>query len=418
MTLSDPDTQSGAPRKGLPGSGSFAGAIGSVVFDDCLSPLMVLKSDALEHNIAEMAAYCTDKNVLLAPHGKTTMSPQVFWRQLAAGAWAMTAATGSHVRTYRSFGVRRILLANELIDSAAIAWIADDIAAHPEVEFICYVDSTRGIDVLVRALAAAPQTRVDVLVEVGHSGGRTGCRSVEEARAVARSVASKGQLRLRGVAGYEGGIGHDREPATLAAIATFCAELAAVANAINDEGLFADDVDFVVISAGGSAYFDIVVEELSGLVLHGRPSRVVLRSGSYVSHDHGLYARISPFSGPRSRWNFRPALEIWGRVLSRPEPGIAYADFGRRDAPFDQDLPTPLTVRSVDGSGQRTAAGVTVAGLNDQHAFLTLPDQDPLAPGDWIGCGISHPCTAFDKWRSIPIVDETYRVVDLVNTYF
>jgi D-serine deaminase-like pyridoxal phosphate-dependent protein len=131
-----------------------------------------------------------------------------------------------------------------------------------------------------------------------------------------------------------------------------------------------------------------------------------------------MYARISPFSHPGSKWSFEPALEIWGRVLSRPERGVAFADFGRRDVPFDQDLPIPLTVRDAAGSNPRDAAGVTVTGLNDQHAFLSLPELDPLSPGDWLGCGISHPCTAFDKWRAMPLVDRNYQVVDDITTYF
>jgi len=32
--------------------------------------------------------------------------------------------------------------------------------------------------------------------------------------------------------------------------------------------------------------------------------------------------------------------------------------------------------------------------------------------------GISHPCTAFDKWQLIPVVDEEYRIVDVVRTFF
>jgi D-serine deaminase-like pyridoxal phosphate-dependent protein len=260
--------------------------------------------------------------------------------------------------------------------------------------------------------------RFGVLVELGHSGGRTGCRSVAGALAVARAAAASDRLRLVGVAGYEGSVGHDRAAETLAAVAAFCDTLAHAATAIDGEGLFDVGSGFVMLTAGGSIYYDVVAQQLAGLRLPHRPVRVVLRSGSYVSHDHGLYARISPFAQPGSRWTFQPALEIWGRVLSRPEPGTAYVDFGRRDVPFDQDLPIPLTVRSNDGAAARDAVGITVIGLNDQHAFLAVPEQDSLAPGDWLGCGISHPCTAFDKWRVIPVVDDDYRVVDTITTYF
>ena len=420
MTVAPPvsDTAAGL-LKGFPGSGAPADARGLGVFTGLPSPVMVLKHDALEHNIAEMARYCADAGVLLAPHAKTPMSPEIITRQLAAGAWGVTAATGSHVRAYRTFGVERVLMANELVDPVAIAWIAGDLAAHPDVRFLCYVDSVDGVRLLTRQLAdTPPQVRFDVLVELGPSPGRTGCRSVAEALAVARAAAAGDRLRVAGVSGYEGGIGHDRTPSTLAAVAAFCDLLGEAAIAIDSERLFDAGTEFVVLSAGGSVYYDVVVQQLAGLELPQRPARVVLRSGSYVSHDHGMYARISPFSHPGSKWSFEPALEIWGRVLSRPERGIAFADFGRRDVPFDQGLPIPLTVRDAAGGNPRDAAGVTVTGLNDQHAFLSLPEQDPLSPGDWLGCGISHPCTAFDKWRAMPLVDRTYQVVDDITTYF
>ena len=137
-----------------------------------------------------------------------------------------------------------------------------------------------------------------------------------------------------------------------------------------------------------------------------------------MAHDNGLYARIAPFAQPNARHHFEPALEIWGRVLSRPEPGLAFVDFGRRDVPFDQDLPNPLWVRNVDGSAPRVASGMRISEVNDQHAWLLLPEEDALKPGDWLGCGISHPCTAFDKWRYLPLVDDDYRVTDSVETAF
>jgi D-serine deaminase-like pyridoxal phosphate-dependent protein len=407
------------PDKGMPGVGSPGDLLGLRVFTDLPSPVMVLKREALEQNIAAMADYCADSGILLAPHGKTTMSPQIIQRQLAAGAWAVTAATGIQVRAYRSFGVRRILLANELVDPVSISWIAGELVAHPEFEFYCYVDSIAGADLLARTLSSAPSsTRIGVLVELGHNGGRTGCRSVTEALAVARAVAASDRLRLAGVAGYEGSVGHDRAAETLAAVTAFCDTIGHAATAIDGEGLFEGAAEFVILTAGGSVYYDVVTEQLAGLRLPRRPARLVLRCGSYVTHDHGLYARISPFAQPGSRWTLQPALEIWGRVLSCPGSGIAYADFGRRDVPFDQDLPIPLTVRNSTGADARDATGITVTSLNDQHAFLAVPERDPLVPGDWLGCGISHPCTAFDKWRAVPVIDRDYRVVDAVTTYF
>jgi D-serine deaminase-like pyridoxal phosphate-dependent protein len=103
-------------------------------------------------------------------------------------------------------------------------------------------------------------------------------------------------------------------------------------------------------------------------------------------------------------------------VLSRPEPELALLLMGKRDVPYDIDLPSPFAVRGPEGL--RDVTGMQVTELNDQHAFLRLPADDPLAVGDLVGSGISHPCTAFDKWRLIPVVDDDYTVVDAIHTFF
>jgi D-serine deaminase-like pyridoxal phosphate-dependent protein len=104
-------------------------------------------------------------------------------------------------------------------------------------------------------------------------------------------------------------------------------------------------------------------------------------------------------------------------VHSRPEPDLAIVGFGKRDVSYDMGLPRPLTVRGRDGV-VRAAAGMEVFRLNDQHAYLRVPPGDGLAVGDLVGSGLAHPCTVFDKWRSIPVVDDDYRVVSAIRTYF
>jgi D-serine deaminase-like pyridoxal phosphate-dependent protein len=174
----------------------------------------------------------------------------------------------------------------------------------------------------------------------------------------------------------------------------------------------------VILSAGGGAFLDLVASALVGWQARAARARVVIRPGSYVSHDDGFYAEIAAFAQPESQYRLRSALEIWGRVLSRPEPRLAFLDFGRRDVSFDQGLPLPQTVRDIHGRAPRPAAGFTLTALNDQHAYLSVPADDLLAVGEWVGCGISHPCTAFDKWRFIPLVDDSYTCVGTVTTRF
>lgn len=396
---------------------------------DFVFPLLVLREDALQANISAMADWCEASGVRLAPHGKTTMAPQIIARQLAAGAWAVTAATVAQVQAFRAFGVQRMLLANELTDRRGIDWLAAELSADPDFDCYVYVDSVAGTEILDEALRASWQglprqrpRRLPVLIELGLAGGRTGCRSVAQAVDVAKAAAATSTLRVAGAAGFEGTIGHDDEPATLAAITRFCRDLRSLCEQLPPP----DPPDGpLILSAGGSAFFDVVVRELAVCAGTGagqlKPA-VVLRSGAYVTHDHGFYARIAPRPGPssspgRSGPLLTPALELWAPVLSRPEPTLAIVCAGRRDVSFDQGMPVPIRLRRGDGQLPE-AAEMRVTALDDQHAYLEVPPGSALGPGDLVCLGISHPCTALDKWRVIPVVDRDYRVTDAIHTFF
>jgi D-serine dehydratase len=230
---------------------------------------------------------------------------------------------------------------------------------------------------------------------------------------VAAAVAASRSLRLAGVECFEGtasGLGEPLE-AVLRSVRSLTEEL-------SRGGAF-DHLDEVLVTAGGSSYFDRVVHHLANGWDLGRPVRVVLRSGCYLTHDHGAYEVNSPFGGRLPDWEpLQQALEVWGLVHSRPEPDLAIVGFGKRDVSYDMGLPRPLRVRRRGDGAERAADGMEVFRLNDQHAYLRVPPGDELAVGDLVGCGVSHPCTVFDKWRSIPVVDDGYRVLGAIRTYF
>jgi D-serine dehydratase len=173
-----------------------------------------------------------------------------------------------------------------------------------------------------------------------------------------------------------------------------------------------------VISAGGSRFFDLVAERLREPWPSDAPVQVVLRSGCYLTHDSGVYERTSPFAGEDADRRFHPAMEIWGSVLSRPEPELAILGFGRRDVPFDEGFPVPTKIRTASGETVRVEGRFAVTALNDQHAYAQVEADRSLEVGDLVACGISHPCSAFDRWRAIPVLDERNRVVDAVATFF
>jgi len=394
---------------------------------DFLMPLMVLRESALENNITSMASYCAAAGVQLAPHGKTTMAPQLLARQFEAGAWGVTAATVGQAQVFRSFGIPRILIANEVTDRAGLEWLAAELPADPEFECYCFADSLAGVSMLDDATrllssgnaSADDEPRLRVLVELGRLGGRAGCRTAEEALTVAKAVTEAPGLRLAGAAGYEGSIGHDDSDATLSAVAEFCRDLRQLGQQLS---VLPGCQDGYLLSAGGSAYFDVVIRELAVPPDDGAPQpTVVLRSGAYISYDHGFYERIAPGTRPaRPGPRFLPAFELWALVLSRPEPGLAILGAGRHHVAFDQDMPIPLQARPMGAEQTDSAlvADMHVSSVDDQHAYLRLPPKSPLGPGDLVCMGISHPCTTFDKWSVIPVVDDRYHVIDAIHTFF
>jgi D-serine dehydratase len=389
---------------------------GQNLFDGSfLLPAAVLLEEALTHNINLMANYCVEYGMLLAPHGKTTMSPEIIGRQIKAGAWAITVATAGQASAVIDMGARRILLANQVVDAGSLRQIDRLLQAHPDLELFCYVDSIAGLSILQEQLPATSRDRLRVLVELGFAGGRSGVRSVDDALDLARRIHG-GSLNLAGIAAFEGILDAGDLDATLALVDHLLARMAQLATAVHSEGLLSEPQP--IVTMGGSAYFDRVVRYLPA-ALAGTEFQTVLRSGCYVTHDSGTYEQLSPL-GHRATSNsrLRPALEVWAPVLSRPEPRKAIIGLGRRDASADAGLPVPLRVRNA--TGEMTAPGHDwrAVAINDQHIHLELPPDARLDVGQLMAFGISHPCTTFDKWRAIPIVDPQYNVLDVAHPQF
>ncbi|WP_344661670.1 alanine racemase [Catenulispora subtropica] len=384
---------------------------------DTSTPVAVLRSARLDANIEVMRRFCERAGVSLAPHAKTTMSPQLVERQLAAGAWGLTAALPAQVRLLWSFGADRVLMANELTDPGALRWLARELAAHAGREVLCYVDSVDGVRIAEQAFGEVPGApRLPVLIELGHDAGRTGARDLSTALAVAEAAAEAPHLAVAGVAGYEGTIGHDRGPETLERVDAFLTELRDFARVAAGRNLFDPDRE-PIATAGGSSYFDRVAHILGPVADDGL--RVVLRSGCYLTHDVGLYAELTPSATPE--WDlpaFQPALEVWTRVVSRPEPGLVLLNAGRRDLSHDAGMPVPLAAWRAPGTPLEVPAGAHVSALSDQHTFLRVDPSSPLAVGDLVGLGVSHPCTTLDRWRLFLLVDEDYDVIGGARTYF
>lgn len=383
-----------------------------------LFPVAAISAPDLDHNLTVVSRFCAERGVSLAPHGKTTMSPEIIARQLDAGAWAITAATASQARVMRAFGVERVLIAHHLVDPAAVRWAFDELAADPQAEILALVDSVEAVEAMERALSGRGEGRpIDVLVELGARRGRTGCRNIDETVEVANRAAASDRLRLVGAEAYEG-ILH-RPGGSFEAVDELLGGLRELVGRLDGRGMF-DHLDEIVVTAGGSAYPDRVVDLLGDQWAASKPVRLVIRPGCYVTHDSRHYEEFGPFGArppmadcPR----LRPALTVWSYVVSRPEPGLALLGFGKRDASYDVDLPMPAVVRR-DGRMEPLSGELEVFRLDDQHAYVKVAAGFDLAVGDIVGCGISHPCTTFERWRAMPLIDEHFKVIGAVRTFF
>lgn len=385
------------------------GALGWSLFDGRLPlPLAVLRRAALQHNLCWMQDFASRHGVQLAPHGKTTMSPELFRAQLDAGAWGLSFATLQQLRVGIASGVRRALLANTLVDAAELRALQALRRDDAELELAFFVDSVAQLRLLEQA--AGPGPRLDVLIELGLS--RCGQREHGAALELARRLKGHAQFRLRGIAFYEGLEASGDSAADAELVKTWSARVQRLLSAGEAEGLFEGQV---WLSGGGSALYDLVAPALNP---QGRYLGL-LRAGCYLCQDHGLYRRMGRQVAERlgDSEGLRPALEVWARVISCPEPGLAILNAGRRDLSYDQSLPLPIA-RWQQGGIEATPAGWTISALNDQHAYLRWTEGEGPAVGDAIALGISHPCTTFDKWRWMPVVDEDYRIVDAIGTCF
>jgi D-serine dehydratase len=409
-------TSKGIPGPGTVTPGSVAKKGWNLLNDDLHFPTMVLLDSAVEHNLKTMARWCEKNGFLFAPHGKTTMCPQLYKRQLEAGAWAITAATAQQAMVCIKFGIKRILIANQLVGRANIRSIASAMNADPALEITCVFDSVEGVEHVVGHLKGAESRRpLRALLEGGREGWRTGTRSLDEARQVLAAIRKHADvLEFSGFEGYEG-IARLEEGALvkeyleglIRSVDTLAREVPKPATPF-------------LFSVGGTSFLDYQHEILPPL--EGR-YRVVVRSGCYVTHDHGNYPAHVERAHRRGMGDeawppLRQALELWSLVQSVRDGKTAILTFGRRDAPHDGDLPLPLSVVRPGQTKRESLQGAKVVKLNDQHAFMTIPPGVELHVGDRVACGPIHPCTAFDKWPVIPLVDDDYRVIDLYCTYF
>ncbi len=392
----------------------------NVLAHDLPLPLAVLKRSALGHNLAWMQAFAKRKGVHLAPHGKTSMSPELFQLQLQAGAWGLSFATVYQAAIGVHAGARRIIIANQVVCDADFAALSALLKQHSDLRVWFLVDSLAQLALVEEWVQRQSQPQqFDVLLEIGIAGQRTGCRTLDAAVQLAHAMAHSRAVRLCGIACYEGGAARCDNAHDVNAVSDLVRRVTDVVRVCDAQHLFADND--ILITAGGSAVFDLVLPLLR-LQNLSKPVMGVLRSGCYITHDHGNYARFLALLEKREGLgnSLLAALEVWTMVQSVPEPGLALLTGGRRDMSYDLEMPIP---QQLAPRGARVASPVPahwkISALNDHHAFLRF-DPDGYAPqvGDRVSLGISHPCTTFDKWRWLPIIEDNGAISGAIQTLF
>lgn len=406
----------------------------NVLRGDMMFPLLTLREERMKQNLSTMRSIAEHHNVVLAPHGKSTVCPQLYRDQIEiGGSWGITAATVQQTHVVAASGVKNIIIANQVMGPANVANLVAIKKAFPETRIFSLVDSVETLGHLVEygAPKLSDGMRFQVLLEAGYAGGRTGVRTMERAVSVLEAILRESStVQLCGIEAYEGTINLDTPEETIEGVDNFldhCVEILEKAKSMDAFSGY----DEVLLTAGGSAYFDRVVAKFTEA--HSGPgTRIALRGGSYLTYDHGFYriklrdmerrGGVDGVDGPVDvTRDFLPALEIWSIVQSLQDPGMAIMSMGIRDLPYDLGYPTPLRqyrAGAVVGEFEEQNGVFEVTNSNDQHAYMSYNKGADIRVGDLFCFGISHPCTAFDKWDVLYKVDEAYNVTSALKTFF
>ncbi|MGR5296642.1 amino acid deaminase [Vibrio mediterranei] len=387
----------------------------SLIHEEVSLPAAVINRKQITNNLDWMQKFATHHGVELCPHGKTTMTPELFQQQLSTGAWGITVATAPQAEVAVYAGAKRVIIANQLVGRANMAIVKRLIMEH-EIELYCCVDSETNIEQLADFFEGTEFT-LHILIEYGVYGGRCGCRTRDQVKQLAKLLKRTKALSLVGVEVYEGVIQGD------------CAEQ-------NIRDFLYETIDIVdelaqasfierskpIVTGAGSAWYDVVSECFEDL----DKCIAIIRPGCYAIHDTGIYQRAQDKVLKRAiknqgiaceiGGNLESALEVWAYVISKPESDQAIIGLGKRDVAFDAGL--PVATRGFRNGQSIDISGMKAHMIMDQHMAVLVPNSLDIDVGDIVVFSTSHPCLTFDKWRYICVSDSEGQVSHLIETYF
>ena len=387
-------------------------------------PLLSLDLTTFELNAEAVLRHLATEGALIAPHAKTPMSVAIARGLQEAGAWGVTVADARQASVMLEGGLSRLILANQVGGPGGARRLAALLWHHPMAEVHTFVDSVEGVDALASAWQAENSRGkgmpdLGLMIELG--AGRAGIRDDQAAVGLMEHILTlpaECGLRLSGIAGYEGAAVVADEKESERRVDALMERMAALHAAMR--GRLGPGAP-LILTAGGSLWFDRVLAMLGPAAVADGRTRLILRSGALFFSDHGVYKR--GFAAMEKRGvgfagRIMPALRLWAEVLSAPESGLLICGLGMRDAASDQGVPMPLKIWR-DGKEAGAADHLFIEKFNDQHAFVRFGSDGPRpAIGDVIEFGLSHPCTNIDRHGLIWGLDADHKVRCVLPTAF
>jgi len=332
-----------------PGRSDSVPKIGDVL-DDVDTPALIVELDALERNVAAMAAAVEDRGVRLRPHAKSHKSPDIARRQLAAGAVGICCQKVGEAEAFVAAGVTDVLITNEIVGAAKLARLA---LLSRNARLGVLVDDRVNVGSLAAAMRAAGAS-IDVLVEVDVGAHRCGVLPGAPALELARAIAGGSGLRFAGLHAYQGAAQHLRRPAERRAAIARAAELAFETKALIEQA----GIECATVTGAGTGTFTL--ERDSGIYTELQPGSYVFMDADYGRNEHA-----------DGEIRFEQSLFVWTTVMSTPAPDRAIVDAGLKAFAVDSGM--PLVAR---------APGLELVKASDEHGLLRIA---PGAAGPRLG---------------------------------
>lgn len=327
------------------------------------TPCLLVDLDALERNIARMAAYCRNLGVALRPHAKAHKSADIARIQLAAGAVGLCVATVGEAEALGAEGINDLHLTSTVASRRKAERIGALLRRGVRVSVV--VDSP-DMAALFGSVAGAMDVSFDVLIDVDMGRHRAGVKDVSAAISLAKQIVADRGLRLIGIQTYAGHLSHMRELARRREGAMKAVDLIReVRNAVT---MFISAAPIVTGGSTGTSLLDLEAGILTEL-----------QFGSYVFMDTEYLSVDIDGAGSAP---FEPALFLQSSVISNRHQGSVTTDGGdKRLASKYGELPK-IWRGAPTGSIYRP--------LSDEHGQVELSLGDRLALGARVECIVPH----------------------------